>query len=330
MGTTALQHIWAVWIGAALDLLLGDPQWLHHPVRAIGLLIAVLEKKLRAFFPETKPGEEAAGRELVLFVVAAVAAVCSGLLWLAGRIHPFLRFIFSCVLCYQALAARSLAAESMKVCRLLEAGDTEGARHAVSMIVGRDTDRLTREGIARAAVETVAENTSDGVVAPLFFLLLFGPVGGWMYKAVNTLDSMVGYKNDKYLHFGRAAARIDDLANWIPSRLTALLMIAAAWLLPDFDGAGAWKIWRRDRRSHKSPNSAQGESACAGALGVQLAGDAWYFGELYKKPVIGDPVRPVVPQDIQRANRLMFATSMLALLLITAVRWSAALGFGTS
>ncbi len=316
-----MEHIAAVWIGFVLDLIFGDPRWLYHPVRAIGRLITVSETRLRGFFPKTRLGEEAAGRELVLIVAAFTALVCGGLLWLAGKIHPMARFGLSCVMCYQALAVRSLATESMKVCHALEAGDVEAARKAVSMIVGRDTNRLDEEGIAKAAVETVAENTSDGVIAPLFFLLLLGPVGGWMYKAVNTMDSMVGYKNERYLHFGRAAARVDDLVNWIPSRLTALFMITAARILPGFDGQGAWNIWRRDRRNHKSPNSAQGESACAGALGVQLAGNAWYFGELYEKPTIGDALRPVVPSDIRRANRLMLGTCVLALFTLTAVFW---------
>ena len=201
----------------------------------------------------------------------------------------------------------------MKVCRALKAGEVEAARRAVSMIVGRDTANLTAEGITKAAVETVAENASDGVIAPLCWMFVLGPVGGVFYKAVNTMDSMVGYRNEKYLYFGRAAARLDDLVNWIPARLTALFFVLAAYILPGLDGAGAWRIWRRDRRCHKSPNSAQGESACAGALGVQLAGDAWYFGVLHRKPTIGDDTRPVEPEDIVRVNRMMYAAFLLAL-----------------
>lgn len=309
-----IMHLAAVWIGFLLDQLLGDPQNWPHPVRAIGWLIDKLEKKLRAMFPKTKEGELAAGRELVIFVLMITGGAAWAVLYLAGRIHPLLAFAISCVMDYQLLAAKSLRVESMKVCTALEAEDREAARRAVSMIVGRDTARLTEEGITKAAVETVAENASDGVTAPLFYMLLFGPVAAFLYKAVNTMDSMVGYKNEKYLHFGRAAARLDDLVNWIPSRLTALAMIAAAGLLPGFDGRGAMTIWKRDRRNHKSPNSAQSESACAGALGVQLAGDAWYFGELYHKPTIGDPKRAVVPDDIRKANRLMLAASVLTLL----------------
>ena len=202
---------------------------------------------------------------------------------------------------------------SGKVRVFLEQGDTEGARQAVSMIVGRDTKRLTEEGIAKAAVETVAENASDGVIAPLLWMLVLGPLGGFFYKAVNTMDSMVGYKNERYLYFGRAAAYTDDAVNWIPARQTALFFILAAWMLPGMNGKEAWRIWRRDRRCHKSPNSAQPEAACAGALGVQLAGDAWYFGVLHKKPVIGDGKRPVEAEDIRRASRLMYTASAAAL-----------------
>ena len=201
----------------------------------------------------------------------------------------------------------------MKVYDALQEGDEEKAKWAVSRIVGRDTEPLSEEGIIRAAVETVAENTSDGVIAPLFYLFLGGPALGFFYKAVNTMDSMVGYKNEKYRYFGRAAARLDDLANLIPARLAALFLIGAAWLLPGFDGKRAWRIWRRDRYCHKSPNSAQGEAACAGALGIELAGPAWYFGVLQEKPVIGDGTRKAVAQDIPEVNRLMMAGSWMAL-----------------
>lgn len=220
---------------------------------------------------------------------------------------------------YYLLAARSLRDESMAVCRKLEAGEIEGARYAVSMIVGRDTKPLSEAGIARAAVETVAENASDGVIAPLFYLAIGGPFLGWLYKAVNTMDSMVGYKNDRYLHFGRAAAKLDDLVNLIPSRLAALLLIVSAYLLR-YDGKNAYRIWRRDRRNHKSPNSAQTESACAGALGLRLAGDAWYFGKLVTKPYIGDEIHPIEPQDIRRVNCLMYGAAGIMGLLALVMR----------
>ena len=209
-------------------------------------------------------------------------------------------------LCSFMLAARGLYTESMKVCRSLEAGRTEEARYNVSMIVGRDTSVLDEGGIARAAVETVAENASDGVIAPLLFMALLGPAGGTLYKAVNTMDSMVGYKNERYLYFGRCAARLDDLLNLAPARLTGILMVLGAWVLPGMDGAHACKVFFRDRKRHASPNSAHGEAACAGALHLRLAGDAWYFGTLHKKPYIGDDHRKIEPSDIRRANHLMF------------------------
>ena len=222
-------------------------------------------------------------------------------------------------MCWQILDVKSLRDESMAVCRKLEAGEIEGARYAVSMIVGRDTKPLSEAGITRAAVETVAENASDGVIAPLFYLAIGGPLLGWLYKAVNTMDSMVGYKNDRYLHFGRAAAKLDDLVNLIPSRLAALLLIVSAYLLR-YDGKNAYRIWRRDRRNHKSPNSAQTESACAGALGLRLAGDAWYFGKLVPKPYIGDERHPIEPQDIRRVNRLMYGAAGIMGLLALVMR----------
>lgn len=309
-----MEYIASALAGFCLDLLIGDPEGWWHPVRAIGRLIEILEVFLRKHFPKTKQGELAAGVLLAAAVPAAAGAVSWGLLYVAGRLHPVLRLVLMSIMSWQILAAKSLKTESMKVCYALEKDDVESARYAVSMIVGRDTAVLTREGIIKAAVETVAENASDGVIAPLCFLLLAGPAGGFVYKAVNTMDSMVGYRSERYLWFGAAAARLDDLVNWIPARLTAILMIAAAYLLPGFDGKGAWRIWRRDRRCHKSPNSAQGESACAGALGVRLAGDAWYFGKLFHKPTIGDDRRPVEAEDIRRANRLMYAAVYLALL----------------
>lgn len=309
-----MEHVAAACVGFCIDWCIGDPQGWWHPVMGIGWLIERLERLLRSIFPKTKRGELAAGAVMAVAVLLAVGAVTGGILYAAGRVHPALRFFLMSVMSWQILAARSLKTESMKVYHALKKDDVEGARYAVSMIVGRDTAVLTREGIIKAAVETVAENASDGVIAPLCFLLLAGPMGGFLYKAVNTMDSMVGYRNERYLWFGACAARLDDLVNWIPSRLTAVLMILAAYLIPGFDGKGAYRIWRRDRRCHKSPNSAQGEAACAGALGVQLAGDAWYFGKLCKKPTIGDAGRPVEMEDIRRANRLMYASAYLAVL----------------
>lgn len=302
----------ALLTGYVLDIIFGDPRQIYHPIRIIGNLIAVLEKGIRKVFPKTSRGELAGGTVLVVLVVLICTAVPAALLGLAAWIHPVVYWLLASFWCWQILATKSLKTESMKVYAPLKEGDLPAARRAVAMIVGRDTERLTEEGVAKAAVETVAENTSDGIVAPLIFLVLGGPALGFFYKAVNTMDSMVGYKNERYLYFGRTAARLDDVLNFLPSRISAWLMILAAAFL-GMDGKNAKRIYLRDRRNHASPNSAQTEAVMAGALRVQLAGDAWYFGELYKKPTIGDPFRAVEPEDIVRANRLMYLTSALAL-----------------
>ena len=305
--------------GFLLDFLFGDPVWLYHPVRLIGNFISFGEKKLRGIFGKKEKGELAAGTVL-WFLTAGFSFVIPFLvLWGAQRLHPALRFLIESFWCYQILAARCLVRESGKVYDRLKEKDLPGARKAVSMIVGRDTENLTEEGVTKAAVETVAENTSDGVTAPLLFLILGGAPFGFLYKAVNTMDSMLGYKNEKYLYFGRFPAKMDDVFNFIPSRITALFMIVAAFLT-GMDGKNAWKIWKRDRRKHASPNSAQTESVCAGALRVRLAGDAVYFGKLHKKEYLGDPLRPIEPEDIRRAGRLMYVTAFLVLLVFGAIK----------
>lgn len=309
----------AVTLGFIADFMFGDPRNLWHPVQGIGAVITVLEKALRRLFPRGKTGERIAGGFLTAGVLMVSLAVPAALLWALGRISPWLSFALSVILCWQMLAARSLKVESMKVYTALEKDGLEAGRRAVSMIVGRDTAALSEEGVIKAAVETVAENTSDGVTAPLFYMLLFGPLGAVGYKAVNTMDSMVGYKNETYRYFGTCAAKLDDAANFIPARLSALFMTAAAGLL-GMDRKGAWRIYRRDRRNHKSPNAAQTEAVMAGALGVQLAGDAWYFGELYKKPYIGDAARPIEREDIPRACHLEYATAILEFIVLAAVR----------
>ena len=305
--------------GFLLDFLFGDPVWLYHPVRLIGNFISFGEKKLRGIFGKKEKGELAAGT--VLWFLTAGFSFVIPFLILAGaqRVHPALRFLIESFWCYQILAASCLVEESGKVYDRLKEKDLPGARKAVSMIVGRDTENLTEEGVTKAAVETVAENTSDGVTAPLLFLLLGGAPFGFLYKAVNTMDSMLGYKNEKYLYFGRFPAKMDDVFNYIPSRVTALFMIAAAFLT-EMDAKNAWMIWRRDRRKHASPNSAQTESVCAGALRVRLAGDAVYFGKLHKKEYLGDPLRPIEPEDIRRAGRLMYVTAFLVLLVFGAIK----------
>ena len=310
-------HILALILGFLLDLAFGDPRWLYHPIRLIGNLTAWVEKPFRAVFPKSEKGELTAGVFFAVFVVAVSTAVPALVLFLAAKISIWLAFALEVFWSFQILAAKSLKTESMRVYEALKEGELEKARKAVSMIVGRDTERLTEEGVAKAAVETVAENSSDGVVAPLIFLAVGGPVLGFFYKSVNTLDSMVGYKNDRYLYFGRFSAKLDDVLNFIPARISGLLLVAAS-PLAGLDVKGAWRIFKRDRKNHASPNSAQTEAAAAGALGVQLAGDAWYFGKLYKKPTIGDALRPVGYEDIRRVNRLMYAAVCLALALAAA------------
>lgn len=317
-----IQWIAVLLIGYLLDLLLGDPLGRFHPVCGIGRLITNAEKLLRRCIVrkngDKKKRELLAGTGLAVIVCSLTGFMAWGLIRLSGMIHPWVSFAVQCLMCWQILALRSLKDESMKVYHPLKQGDTSAARQAVAMIVGRDTAALDDAGITKAAVETVAENTSDGVIAPFFYLLLGGPVLGFIYKAINTMDSMVGYRNDKYEFFGKAAARLDDLANFIPSRLSAVLMIGAAWVLR-YDAGGAWRIYRRDRRRHKSPNSAQTESVCAGALRIRLAGDAVYFGTVVKKPYIGDDLRPVEAEDICRANRLLYVTALLMALLTAGI-----------
>ena len=307
-----MMTVWAVLGGFVLDALFGDPAWLPHPVVYMGKAISKLEKFLRPRLPKTPQGELLGGA-IVAFCLPVGTFLLTGLVcWGAAALHPLLGLAVQMFWCGQALAARGLVQESTNVYKELKKPDLPGARKAVSRIVGRDTAELTAEGVTKAAVETVAENASDGVIAPLLYMLIGGAPLALTYKAINTMDSMLGYKNEKYLYFGRVPAKLDDAANYLPSRLAALLWVAAAAFTHN-DAKGAWKIWRRDRRRHASPNSAQTESACAGALGVQLAGPAWYFGQYYPKLTIGDALRPIEPEDILRANRMMVAESILAL-----------------
>lgn len=328
----------ALVLGFVMDLCLGDPRWIYHPIRLIGNLIAFLEKLLRKLFriPYINESEKTTDQEstdagfgrrellagilLVVFVILLSTGVPLLILVLAQWIHPYMRLALESIFCWQLLATKSLKDESMLVCKKLREQDLEGGRKAVSMIVGRDTQRLDEAGVTKAAVETVAENASDGVIAPMLYMAIGGAVLGFCYKAINTMDSMVGYKNDRYLYFGRCAAKLDDAANFIPARLSALFMIAAAFLLR-MDGKNAWHIFLRDRLKHASPNSAQTEAVMAGALDVQLAGDAWYFGKLHKKQTIGDAIRSIEVEDIARANRLLYATAILALLVMAVVKF---------
>ena len=311
-------HLLALLIGFCLDLLLGDPHWAPHPVRAIGALIAGLEKGLRRLFPKSPAGELTGGVMLVVLTLAIPTGLTVLLLWACKLVSPWLALAVESLLSYQLLATKSLAAESRKVYDALKTGDLDKARYAVSMIVGRDTASLDEAGVARAAVETVAENASDGVIAPLIFLAIGGAPLGMFYKAANTMDSMVGYKNDKYLYFGRAAAKFDDILNFFPARIAGVLMCLGS-TAAGYDGKNAWRVFQRDRKNHKSPNSAHTEAACAGALQLRLAGPNYYFGKLVEKPYIGDDQRPIEPLDILRSGRILYATAFFALLLFCGV-----------
>ena len=311
--------LYAILIGFIMDLLIGDPHWIYHPVRLIGKLITFLEDMLRKTFPKTKDGERKSGFVLVVLVCGISVFTVWGLMKLAYYLNFWCGFLLEVIMCYQLFAVRSLKDESMKVYKELAKQDLEASRKAVSMIVGRDTENLTIEGVTKATVETIAENTSDGTLAPMFYMFIGGPVLGWFYKAVNTMDSMVGYKNEKYLNFGRYAAKFDDVMNFIPARLCGWLMILASMFLK-MDWKNAKKIFVRDRFNHASPNSAQTEAVMAGALRIQLAGDAWYFGKRYEKPIIGDALRPVEIEDIPRANRLLYATAIVSLIIFSVIR----------
>ena len=306
-------HILGFAIGSALDLLIGDPHWMPHPVVAIGRWIARLDQKLLGKSPDglSVSSQRARGGALTALVIAPVAAVSAGAVALSYFIHPALGIGVESVLTCYCLAARSLQKETDHVVDELEEHGIEGGRKAVSMVVGRDTQDLDEEEVIKASVETVAENTADGVVAPLIYLALGGPVLGLVYKAVNTMDSMVGYRNDRYRHFGTAAARLDDAAGFVPARVTGLAICAAAHLLKGFDGREAWRIFRRDRYNHKSPNSAQSESAMAGALGLKLGGGAYYFGQWVEKPTMGDGERHAVREDVKKSQKLMYASAAL-------------------
>lgn len=319
-------HIIAFIAGFVLDLLIGDPHFIPHPVRLIGSLISFLDKRLNSDVKYNSSENEAnltkykRGVLLAFTVIFATFAVSVIILVAAYSINLYAGVIVEAVMTWQILATKCLRVESMRVYDALRTDGVEAGRRAVSMIVGRDTSVLDEAGVTRAAVETIAENTSDGVIAPMLYTAIGGPVLGFVYKAVNTMDSMLGYKNDKYMYFGRFAARLDDVVNFIPARISAYLMIIAAFIGGrQFDGRNAYRIFKRDRFNHASPNSAQTESVCAGALRVQLAGDAVYFGKLVKKKYIGDRLREIEYEDIKRANRLMYITAFLCELLSVAV-----------
>ena len=314
-------HLQALVLGFCIDLLFGDPHSIPHPVVLIGKLISAMEKLVRKIFPKTVRGENVAGGVLWFLVVLISTAVPAGILYLGYKVGTWLGLALESIMCWQILATKSLKVESMKVYTALKAGNPAEYRRAVSMIVGRDTAALDDRAVARAAVETVAENTSDGMIAPMLYLAIGGAPLGFFYKAVNTMDSMLGYVEMPYKNIGLVPAKMDDFFNFLPARLSALLMLLAGWL-EGLDGKQGWRIWRRDRRNHASPNSAQTEAAMAGALGIQLAGPAWYFGEKYDKPTIGNARRPVEPNDILRADRMLYGGGVLGLVLLGLVRWA--------
>ena len=317
----------ALLFGFLLDLIIGDPNQLWHPVRGIGKLIQWTEKLLRSIFGKKKEALLIAGAVLVLVVLIISSGIPFVILYLLYRWHPGIAFLIEIIFCTQLLATKSLKDESMKVHKALEMQTLEEARNAVSRIVGRDTKSLDREGIMKATVETVAENTSDGSIAPMFYMAIGGPVLGFLYKAVNTMDSMVGYKNEKYIYFGRVAAKLDDLLNYIPSRVSAYLMIIASFIL-GYPVKAAIRIYLRDRYHHASPNSAQTEAVMAGALQIQLGGDAFYFGVLHSKQTIGDQVKKVESKDIKRANQLLYVTAILGICLFCTAKMVVLISIG--
>lgn len=303
-------------LAVLLDLLLGDPRRLPHPVRLIGRGITALENPLR----RVTSSQRVNGALLAVIVVGATGGVTFAVLWLAAQIHPLAADILAVVFLYTTLSIRDLGKHAMDVYRALKSGNLADARQKVSFMVGRDTDALDEKGVIRAAVESVAENTVDGIIAPLFFAALFGPVGAMMYKAASTLDSMVGYKNEKYLHFGWASARLDDVANFIPARLTAPLMAIGA-LITGNRPMQALHICLRDRKNHASPNAGIPEAMMAGALGVCLGGPLYRKGVLTELPTLGDAFVSLEMKHILKANYMMLASSLLAAVLFTGVRW---------
>ena len=297
-------------LGFLLDCLVGDPHSIPHPVVLIGKLIGIAEKAMRALFPKTPWGEKLAGGAVVPWI----------LLHLANGVSPWLGLALETVMCAQILATKSLRQESMQVFEALKTGDLARSQYAVSRIVGRDTARLDEAGVTRAAVETVAENASDGVIAPMLYMAIGGVWLMFLYKGINTMDSMLGYVEPPYQNVGLVPAKMDDVFNFLPARLSGLLMLAAGALL-GMDGKNGWKIFCRDRYNHASPNSAQTEAVCAGLLDLRLAGDAWYHGVLHKKKFIGDPIREIEDADIPRACRLLYATAFLGLVLFAGLKF---------
>lgn len=308
----------AIVAGFILDLLFGDPRWLPHPICLIGNLIGFLEKHLRRIFSFSNIALLFGGFVMVVIVLSLSYFIPYFILQKAEKISIWLAFALETLMFYQIFATKCLKDESMKVYEALKNSDINDARLKLSWIVGRDTKNLTEDEITKGAVETVAENTADGIIAPMFYMFIGGAPLAFLYKGINTMDSMVGYKNDKYLYFGRCAAKLDDLANLIPARITGIAMILAAYLL-SLDAKQAWKTFCRDRYNHLSPNSAMTESVAAGALNIQLGGGHFYFGKWVHKDTIGDDIRPVQPDDIITVNNLLYMTAVISILVFSLI-----------
>ena len=308
----------AIVAGFILDLIFGDPHWLPHPICLIGNMISFLDRHLRKLFGFSNNGLLFGGALMVVIVLMLSFFIPLSVLNIAYGFNPWVGFAIETIMCYQIFATKCLRDESMKVYYALQKNDIVDARLKLSWIVGRDTKELNAEEVTKGAVETVAENTADGIIAPMLYMFLGGAPLAFLYKGINTMDSMVGYKNDKYMYFGRCAAKLDDLANLIPARITGIVMILASYFL-NLNFKGAWKVFCRDRYNHLSPNSAMTESVTAGALNIQLGGDHYYFGKLVHKDTIGDNIRPVVAEDIVSTNNLLYMTAVLSLLLFSLV-----------
>ncbi|MDY2960230.1 MAG: adenosylcobinamide-phosphate synthase CbiB [Hornefia sp.] len=314
-----MELVYVVLLGFLIDLILGDPPWMPHPVIYIGRLISLCEKILRKVFPKTERGEIIAGFFLTVTVIGISTVLPYFVLYCFEYVNPWIKYALEVFWCWQIFASKSLAKAAKQVRNEIEKNDIKEARKYVSYIVGRDTQALDFKQIIKAVCETVAENTSDGIIAPMFYLIIGGVPMGFFYKAGNTLDSMVGYKNEKYLNFGKVSAVFDDILNFIPARITGFIMCIASFLC-GLNGKNAFKIFFRDRRNHVSPNAGNPESACAGALGVELLGDASYFGKVYKKKTIGDALKEIENSDIEKTNRLMYASAVLSLILMAGIR----------
>lgn len=312
-----MKFLLAILFGFLLDLIFGDPHWLPHPIRFIGMIISKGEVIVRKIITKK---EFVAGALLTVLVVSISFLIPFCIIFISGKISIYLKMLIESIFIYQIMATKSLKRESMKVYSYLKKGDIKNSRKYISYIVGRDTDKLNEKEITKAAVETVAENTSDGIIAPLFYIVIGGAPLGFLYKAVNTLDSMIGYKNDKYILFGRFAAKLDDVFNFIPAIISAYIMIVASFIL-NMNYKNAYKIYKRDRYNVSSPNSGKTESVAAGAMEIKLLGDAYYFGKLVKKKTIGDSIREIEIDDIKIINKLMYCTAILGLIVFVGVRF---------